>query len=148
MVEVPSSVSANLTIRLMQIHMCVIYFFAGARKLTGASWWDGSAMWLSVANLEYQTLDLTWLAHWPLLTAFLTHLTVWFEISYFALIWPRLTRPVYLALAVLMHLGIAFCMGMITFGLVMLIGNMAFVTPTIVRAIVERHPVANVAKFR
>ncbi|MDH3716828.1 MAG: HTTM domain-containing protein [Planctomycetota bacterium] len=139
-VEVPSSVSANLAIRLIQIHMCVIYFFAGARKLTGASWWDGSAMWLSVANLEYQTLDLTWLAHWPLLTAFLTHLTVWFEISYFALIWPRMTRPVYLALAVLMHLGIAFCMGMITFGLVMLIGNVAFVTPPIVRAIVERRP--------
>jgi hypothetical protein len=138
--EVPVSISANLAIRLIQIHMCVIYFFAGARKLTGASWWDGSAMWLSVGNLEYQTLDLTWLAHWPLLGAFLTHLTVWFEISYFALVWPRLTRPVYLALAVLMHLGIAFCMGMITFGLAMLIGNLAFVTPPIVRVIVERRP--------
>ncbi len=95
-------------------------------------------MWLSVANLEYQTLDLTWLADWPLLAAFLTHLTVWFEISYFALIWPRRTRPIYLALAVWMHLGIAFCMGMITFGLAMLIGNLAFVTPRVVRAIMER----------
>ncbi|NIP85321.1 MAG: HTTM domain-containing protein, partial [Planctomycetales bacterium] len=137
---VPASTSANLAVRLIQVHMCVIYFFAGARKLTGATWWDGSAMWLSVGNLEYQTLDLTWLAYWPLLTAFLTHLTVWFEISYFALIWPRLTRPVYLALAVLMHLGIACAMGMITFGLVMLIGNLAFVTSPWVRAIVERRP--------
>jgi hypothetical protein len=37
-----------------------------------------------------------------------------------------------------MHLGIAFCMGMITFGLVMLIGNLAFVAPWLVRSVVER----------
>jgi hypothetical protein len=140
---VKPSISANLAIRLIQIHMCVIYFYAGARKLLGSTWWDGTAMWASVGNLEYQTVDLTWLADWPMFGAFLTHLTVWFEISYFALVWPKLTRPIVLALAVLMHLGIAFCMGMITFGLVMLIGNLAFVAPAIVRGCFERNSTAN-----
>ena len=56
--------------------MCVIYFFAGARKLSGTTWWDGTAMWLSLANYEYQTIDMTWLAYWPLTVAFLTNLTV------------------------------------------------------------------------
>ena len=63
----PPSVTANLAIRLIQIHMCVIYLFAGTGKLMGEAWWDGTAMWMALANLEYQSLDMTWLAGWPLL---------------------------------------------------------------------------------
>ena len=37
------------------------------------------------------------------------------------------TRPVMLLLAIPLHLGIAFCMGMVTFGVVMLIANLSFV---------------------
>jgi len=129
------SISANVAIRLMQLHMCIIYLFAGLGKLQGISWWDGSAMWLTIANLEYQSIDMTWLAGWPLLLNFLTHVTVAWEVSYAALIWPRLTRPIMLALAIPLHLGIACFLGMITFGLVMLIANLAFVPPAVVRAV-------------
>ena len=54
------------------------------------------------------------------------------------LVWPRLTRPIVLALAVPVHLGIALCMGMITFGLVMLIGCLSFVPPWLVRHCIEQ----------
>ena len=127
------SVMANIAIRLIQLHMCIIYLFAGTSKLTGLSWWNGTAMWLSVANLEYQSLDMTWLARWPKLVNLMTHVTVFWEIYYCALIWPRRLRPLMLLLAVPMHLGIAVCLGMITFGLVMLIGNVAFIPPEFVR---------------
>lgn len=103
--------------------------------MLGGSWWDGSAMWLSIANYEYQTIDLTWMANWPLLLAFLTHVTVLFELFYCVLIWNRLTRPVVLLTAVLMHLGIATCLGMATFGLAMLIGNLAFISPSFFLAV-------------
>lgn len=135
--EVAESSFATLAVRLIQVHMCVIYFFAGSRKLLGGAWWDGSAMWLSVANLEYQSLDMTWLAAWPLLTTFLTNLTVFFELTYPALIWPRMTRPIVLMLAVFLHLGIVLALGMPTFGLAMLIGNASFLAPGLVRAIIE-----------
>ncbi|MFP6694714.1 MAG: HTTM domain-containing protein [Pirellulales bacterium] len=135
---VSPSLAANVSIRLMQIHMCVIYFFSGTRKLEGSTWWDGQALWLSLANFEYQSIDMTWMADWPITIAFFTHLTIFFEISYAALIWPRLTRPVMLLLAVWLHLGIAICMGMTTFGLVMLIGNLAFVPPGLVRSLIRR----------
>ena len=118
--------------------MCIIYLFAGTGKLMGPAWWDGTAMWKAVASLEYQSLDMTWMAHWPLLLNMLTHLTIFWELSYIALIWPRATRPVMLALAVPLHLGIAFCLGMITFGLVMLIANVAFVPPHLVRRLFDR----------
>ena len=51
--------------------------------------------------------------------------------------WPRLTRPWVLCLAVLVHGGIALAYGMITFGLAMLIGNLAFVSPQTVRRWVD-----------
>jgi hypothetical protein len=127
-----------LAIRLIQVHMCVIYFFAGIAKLQGETWWMGDALWGAVANLEYQTLDVTWLAKWPILLALMTHLTVFWGMSFCVLVWPRLTRPLVLALAVPLHLGIAFCMGMITFGLVMLIGCLSFVSPALVRRLIER----------
>jgi hypothetical protein len=135
--EVAPSASANAAIRLIQLHMCVIYLFSALGKLQGRSWWSGDAVWYSVATLEYQSLDMTWLWHHQYLVNFLTHVTVFFELSYAALIWPRLTRPWMLLLAVLLHGGIAVALGMPTFGLVMLIGNLAFVSPKTVRKVFD-----------
>lgn len=132
------SVGANAAIRLIQVHLCIIYLFSAAGKLMGDSWWGGGAIWLSIGNLEYQSLDVTWLGGYPLLVNILTHATVYWELSYCALVWPRLTRPLVLAMAVAVHMGIAICMGMMTFGLVMIIANVAFVSPVLVRCILDR----------
>lgn len=127
----------NIAIRLIQLHMCVVYLFAGLGKLQGETWWGGQAMWLALANYEYQTLDMTWMGRHPLLINLLTHITIFWEVSYIALIWPRYTRPLMLAGAVPLHLGIASCMGMITFGLIMLVGNMAFISPEVTAYFVD-----------
>ena len=132
------SIAVNIAIRLLQLHLCIIYLYASTGKLMGPAWWNGTAMWQAVACLEYQSLDMTWMAHWPLVLNMLTHLTIFWELSYCALIWPKATRPVMLTLAVPLHLGIAFCLGMITFGLVMLIANVAFVPPHFVRKLLDR----------
>ena len=87
--------------------------------------------------LEYQSIDMTWMAGYPLLVSLLSNVTVFFELSYAALIWPRLTRPVMLVLSVFLHLGIILALGMPTFGLAMLIGNAAFLSPELVRRVVE-----------
>lgn len=133
------SITANIATRLIQVHMCVLYLFAGLSKLQGEAWWDGTALWGAVANLEYQSLDMLWLAHHPWLVNFMTHVTVAWEVTYIALIWGRLTRPIVLALAVPVHLGICCFLGMMTFGSVMLIANLAFVSPALVRAILDRN---------
>ncbi len=122
-------ISTNIATRLIQLHMCVIYFFAAIGKLQGISWWEGRALWLALSNYEYQSMDMTWLASWPALIDLATHVTVFWELSYAALIWPRWTRPLMLGLAIPIHLGIAFTMGMITFGLIMLVANLAFIAP-------------------
>jgi len=134
---VPSSTSANVAIRLIQLHMCVIYLFGGVSKMRGEMWWDGSAVWFAVANLEYQSLDMTWLVRSPWLIALLSHVTVFWETFFCALIWPKKTRPIMLLLAVFVHGGIGLFLGMWTFGLAMLIANAAFISPDITRDAVK-----------
>jgi uncharacterized membrane protein YphA (DoxX/SURF4 family) len=121
------SVRANLALRLLQVHLCVVYFFSGTGKLFGASWWEGTALWGAVANDRYRTLDLRGLAAHPLVVNALTLATLWWEAGYAALVWPRLTRRLCLAMAVLVHLGIGLAMGMMEFGLAMITANLAFV---------------------
>ena len=119
----------TIALRLIQVHLCILYFFSGCGKLLGASWWEGTALWGAVANIQYRTIDLTFLAWHPLLINALTLGTLFWEVSYAALIWPRLTRPLVLAMAVFVHLGIGLTMGMMEFGIAMLIANMAFLPP-------------------
>ena len=121
------SVSANIALRLLQVHLCVVYFFSGIAKLFGASWWEGTALWGAAANSRYRTLDITWLARHPLLVNLLTLGTVFWEVSYPALVWPRLTRRLAIAMGIFVHLGIGLAMGMQEFGLAMIAANLAFV---------------------
>ena len=52
------------------------------------------------------------------------------------MVWHKAWRPVVLLSAVVVHGGIALVLGMMTFGLAMLIGNMAFLSPQFVRAVI------------
>jgi uncharacterized membrane protein YphA (DoxX/SURF4 family) len=122
------SVRANIALRLLQVHLCVVYFFSGTGKMLGASWWEGTALWGAVANDRYRTLDLRGLAHHPLVVNALTLGTLFWEVAYPALVWPRLTRRLFLAMAVAVHLGIGLAMGMMEFGLAMITANLAFVS--------------------
>ena len=121
-----ANTETTIALRLIQVHLCILYFFSGCGKLLGASWWEGTALWGAVANIQYRTIDLTFLAWHPLLINALTLGTLFWEVSYSALIWPRLTRPLVLAMAAFVHLGIGLTMGMMEFGIAMLIANMAF----------------------
>lgn len=132
---VQPSVAANVSLRLIQLHMCVIYLFAGLAKMRGGAWSDGTAMWWALANLEYtsQSFDMTWLARHPVLLNVMTHTTVLWELSFCMLIWRPLLRPLVLAVGVVLHLGIGAFLGMWTFGLIMLVGCAAFLPPQMVR---------------
>lgn len=131
------SVAAGIALRLIQVHLCVVYLFSGWGKLFGASWWDGTAIWGAAANVQYRTIDLTGLARHPLVTNALTLGTLFWESAYPALVWPRLTRRICLALAVAVHLGIGLAMGMMEFGLAMITANLAFVPAAVLHRFLD-----------
>ncbi len=130
------SAGATLALRLINVHMCVIYFFAGISKLQGEAWWTGEAMWRAFSNLEYQSIDMTWLAWHPWLLNLVTHVSVLWEVFFCVLIWQPRLRPLMLAGAVVLHVGIGACLGMWTFGLIMLVGCASFLPHQAVRDLV------------
>jgi hypothetical protein len=121
------SARANLALRLVQVHLCVIYVFACLSKLQGESWWNGTAIWQAVSNLEYQSRDVTWLAWYPWLVNLLTHATIAWEMTFWALVWRPKLRPFVLAAGTAIHLGIGAFMGMWTFGLAVIFAYVAFI---------------------
>ena len=134
---VPSSANQVAT-RLMQLHLCVIYLFGGISKLRGEMWWDGSALWYAIVNWEYQSIDSVWLGHYPTLLGALAHITIFWETFYCATVWPRFLRPWTIAMAVAVHGGIALGLGMITFGLMMIVVNMSFISPQTMKSIIAK----------
>src|SRR5207248_3359382 len=120
---VKPSVSANFTLRLMQIHLCIIYLASGLSKLQGPAWWNGTALWGTMANYSFAPM------HWPVYLAFLqflseyrilwevvmlggTYFTLFLEISFTFLIWRKSTRWLMIILSVLLHTGIGLIMGL------------------------------------
>ena len=89
-------------------------------------------------HYEYQSLDMTWLSGYPRLFSAMTHVTLFWEVFYCALVWPRLTRPFVIAIAVAVHAGIALALGMITFGIMMIAANMIFISPEWVQQMLIR----------
>jgi hypothetical protein len=145
------SVSANLALRLIQVHFCIIYLAAGLSKLQGPAWWNGTAVWGTMANYEFcplrfklyadalQTLaQHRWL--WELVTTGGTLFTLVFEISFAFLVWNRSLRPLLIVGAVLLHLGIALCMGLVAFSMMMLTGVLAFVPADVVHSFLKSRP--------
>jgi predicted DCC family thiol-disulfide oxidoreductase YuxK len=123
------TVSANLALRLIQIHLVLIYAMAGLAKLQGPSWWTGEAIWKTMTTGEFAALNFTALAAWPVLINFLTHSSLLLELLYPVLIWVKLLRPLVLACIAILHLGIAVTNpGLAEFALAMLTANLAFVS--------------------
>jgi predicted DCC family thiol-disulfide oxidoreductase YuxK len=133
----PASVSANLALRLIQLHLVFIYAMAGLAKVQGPSWWRGMALWGTMTAGEFVTRDFTWMVDWILLINFMTHASLAFELLYPVLVWVPLLRPIMLGGAVLLHAGIAIVApGLTEFGLGMVAANLAFVSGVWLRSLV------------
>jgi hypothetical protein len=142
-------VSANFALRLLQINVCLVYFISGLSKLKGDLWLSGNACWLVMVNNEFSPVhsalymapirficEHRWL--WELTITSLTYFTLAFEVSFIYLIWSRRLRWTMIAAAVMLHLGIAVCMGLVTFSMMMLVLVLSFVPSAAVRKLLER----------
>lgn len=120
---------ASVGLRLVQIQMAIVFFFAGAAKLRGDDWWDGDAIWYALCDQEFSGLPLQPFAENMWVVNVLTYLSVVIELGYAFVVWDRKTRPIALVGAVCLHLGIAVMLSMVLFALGMIAGHLAF-TPS------------------
>ncbi|MEO2034197.1 MAG: HTTM domain-containing protein [Planctomycetaceae bacterium] len=139
---IPLRWQANFSVRMIQIHMCVIYLCSGLAKLQGETWWDGTAVLRSLMGYELAPVNLLWLGwfsdtslEW--FSSLSVVATLVFEIGFCFLIWRKLLRPIMLAGAVVLHIGIGVLMGLVGFGAIMVTGCTAFIAPESIRWVVS-----------
>lgn len=134
------SLAANISLRLIQVHVAMFYAMMGLSKLYGDAWWQGGAIWMLLAQTESRPIDGTMFRRMgqigEYLLNFAAHLIVYFELAFGVLIWTRIGRPVLLALSLIVWAIIILSTGQLLFGLAMLLANLAFVSPAWLRSLV------------
>jgi CubicO group peptidase (beta-lactamase class C family) len=108
-------------LRVMQLHLCVVYLAAGLDKAMGSQWWNGEAIWQTVSQPIFTTFDLSGLASHAWIPALAGRSTLVVEIGYAFLIWPRRTRKAWCLAAIGFHVGTAVIMGLVFFASVMIL---------------------------
>ena len=116
---------AGVCWRVLQLHMCIIYFFSGLTKALGVSWWNGTALWRSLTSPPYDVISpQIWATLAPVIPVL--GIGVWvLELGYPIFIWLRKTRFVWFLGIIFMHVAIAVTMGLYLFALVMIVLNLA-----------------------
>lgn len=118
---------SNAAFLISRFQVFVVYLCVGWFKLNGALWQNGMALYYILQSQEYSHPVIAELiVAQPWLSVVGTYFTVIFQAAFPFLVWPHRTRPWILAAGVALHLGIAFAMGLLTFGLVMCVSYLVF----------------------
>jgi hypothetical protein len=115
--------------RVLQVHLCLIYFFSGLTKCLGSGWWDGSNLWRALIRPPFNIIPPEILVRWNYFLPVLGISICLIETGYPVFIWLKKTRMIWLICIFGMHIAIGFTMGMYLFALVMIILNAAAFGP-------------------
>jgi hypothetical protein len=115
----------TLAVRVLQLHLCIVYVASGAEKAAGIQWWNGEAIWQAFMHTQFSRFDMSWLAQYPWLAKLICWSTLLIETTYPLFMWPRRSRPYGYLAVVMLHLGIAIGMGLQLFAAIMIIFNTA-----------------------
>ena len=111
--------------RVLQVHLCFVYFIGGLAKCLGNGWWDGSNLWRSLIRPPFTAVPPDVLIRFRYVLPLLGILICVLEVSYPIFIWIKKTRFTWLVCILAMHAAIGFLMGLYLFALVMIVMNIA-----------------------
>jgi hypothetical protein len=115
--------------RILQMHLCLIYFFGGIAKSVGVGWWNGTSLWRALTLPPLSVVPPDLLIVGKNVLPVLGILVCVAETGYPFFIWPRKSRTVWFASIIGMHLMIGIAMGMYLFALIMVVLNTAAFGP-------------------
>jgi hypothetical protein len=139
------SVMAGVALRLLQVHFALIYLASGTAKLQGAAWWNGTAIWQTLANYEFTPHDAAYTAAlrllsenrfvWEIFHTGGTLFTLCMEIGLPFLIWHRQWRWLCMLGSLMLHTGISLTMGLHSFSVLMMLILLSFTDPGWLRSL-------------
>jgi hypothetical protein len=113
--------AARLSLRVLQVHLCLIYLNAGTAKMHSIQWWNGEAIWRTLMDPQFAVVDVSWLPRMPVVAMLLCWGVLLVESGYPLFIWPRRTRRLWVAATIGLHLGIGLFMGLWLFAAIMIL---------------------------
>jgi Vitamin K-dependent gamma-carboxylase len=111
--------------RVLQVHLCFVYFVGGLAKFLGNGWWDGSNLWRSLIRPPFNLVSPAFLVHFKYVLPLLGISICLLEVSYPVFIWLKSTRRIWLGCVLAMHAAIGLMMGLYLFALIMIVMNLA-----------------------
>jgi hypothetical protein len=123
-------------VRMIQIQLVIIYFFAAVSKVQSPSWLNGTEL-LGILNFQYATFNFSWLVNHPYIVNFLTYGTIATEFAAAFWLWTKASRPWVLFAVICMHLGILIAMQVTYFSEVMISCVILFAEPEDIRHVVS-----------
>ncbi len=126
-------------LRLIQVQVSLLYFFAVWEKLRGETWNDGTAVSYAFRLEDLERFPVPgFVTDSLLLVNLLTYGTLAVELAVAILVWNGRLRPWVLLLGVMLHLGIAYAVRVGFFSYAALVGYIAFLPPETVSTWVYR----------
>lgn len=111
--------------RVLQVHLCLVYFFGGLAKCLGLGWWNGNSIWRALTRPPFNVISPDTLVSWRYFLPIAGIFVCILETGYLFLIWPRKTRLLWLGCILGVHFGIAVAMGLYLFSFIMIVLNVA-----------------------
>ncbi len=115
--------------RVLQVHVCIIYFFGGITKCMGAEWWNGNSIWWALTSPPYNVVSPEVLVMWKHFLPLIGISICLIETGYPFFVWLKQTRLVWFLCVCGMHVAIGCTMGLYLFSLIMIILNLAAFGP-------------------
>lgn len=104
--------------RIIQLHLCIVYFFSGFAKALDSSWWTGNELWRAVSSIYTDYFLIT-----PYILVVIGIGTILLETLYPVLVASKKIREITIVLIILMHLSIAAMLKLYSFSAMLIAWN-------------------------
>jgi hypothetical protein len=128
--------------RILQLHLCLVYFSGGITKTLGPGWWTGESIWRSLTRPPFNVLPVELIVGCRAILPLIGILVCVLEAGYPVFIWFQTTRLIWLISIIGMHITIGFSMGLYLFGTVMVVLNLAAFGPEYISEIFRSKAIA------
>jgi hypothetical protein len=118
---------ANIGFIAMRLQVVILYMVASYYKLQGDSWINGTAFYYVLYNDLYShpVFAATFIDQ-TLIIKSVSWFTLLFQLFFPALIWLRKTKTIMLICGIFLHVMIAWVMGIVDFGIIMILMYILF----------------------
>lgn len=118
----------NLSFYALILQICIVYGYSALAKWFDADWLSGNAVYLASKTFHYsRSFVVDHVDSVKFVAIALTYIVLLYQTLFPFLVWFKKLKPYLLIMGVIMHLYIAFVMGLFFFGVIMILTYVLFI---------------------